>query len=35
MLFARIIGDIRYFADLYLELRTSYDHEADFNKLLD
>ena len=36
LLFERITGDIRYFADLYLELRTSYDHEAlIFNKLLD
>lgn len=36
LLFERIIGDIRYFADLYLELRTSYDHETlIFNKLLD
>ena len=36
LLFDRICGDIRYFADLYLELRTTYDHESlVFNKLLD
>ena len=36
LLFARITGEIRYFADLYLELRTSYDYEGlIFNKLLD
>lgn len=36
LLFKRINEDIRYFADLYLELRTSYDYEAlIFNKLLD
>jgi hypothetical protein len=36
LLFDRITGDIRYFADLYLELRTSYHHEGlIFNKLLD
>ena len=36
LLFERITGDIRYFADLYLALRTSYEHEAlIFNKLLD
>lgn len=36
LLFARITEDIQYFANLYLELRTSYDYEAlIFNKLLD
>lgn len=36
LLFSRITQDIRYFADLYLELRTSYEHEGlIFNKLLD
>jgi uncharacterized protein with ParB-like and HNH nuclease domain len=36
LLFDRICGDIKYFADLYLELRTSYEHEPlIFNKLLD
>jgi uncharacterized protein with ParB-like and HNH nuclease domain len=36
LLFDRITGDIEYFAELYLELRTSYDHEPlIFNKLLD
>ena len=36
LLFSRIVGDLRYFADLYLELRTSYEHEPlIFNKLLD
>jgi uncharacterized protein with ParB-like and HNH nuclease domain len=36
LLFARICGDIKYFAELYLELRTAYDYEAViFNKLLD
>jgi uncharacterized protein with ParB-like and HNH nuclease domain len=36
LLFDLITGDIRYFAELYLELRTSYDYETlIFNKLLD
>jgi uncharacterized protein with ParB-like and HNH nuclease domain len=36
LLFDRIRGDIKYFADLYLELRTTYTHESlIFNKLLD
>jgi uncharacterized protein with ParB-like and HNH nuclease domain len=36
LLYQRIIGDIQYFAELYLYLRTSYNHEAlIFNKLLD
>jgi hypothetical protein len=36
LLFERITKDIRYFAELYLDLRTSYGHEAlIFNKLLD
>ena len=36
LLFERIVGDIRYFADLYLELRTSYKNEhLIFNKILD
>jgi uncharacterized protein with ParB-like and HNH nuclease domain len=36
LLFDRITGDIKYFAELYLELRTSYEHEPlIFNKLLD
>jgi uncharacterized protein with ParB-like and HNH nuclease domain len=36
LLFNRIRGDIGYFADLYLELRTSYAYEPlIFNKLLD
>lgn len=36
LLFTRITADIRYYAELYLELRTSYDHEhLIFNKLLD
>jgi uncharacterized protein with ParB-like and HNH nuclease domain len=36
LLFRRIIGEIRFFAQLYLELRTSYKYESlIFNKLLD
>jgi hypothetical protein len=36
LLFNRIAGDIKYFAELYLELRTTYDYESlIFNKLLD
>ena len=36
LLFNRIAGDIKYFAELYLELRTSYAYEPlIFNKLLD
>lgn len=36
LLFNRICGDIKYFAELYLELRTSYAYESlIFNKLLD
>jgi uncharacterized protein with ParB-like and HNH nuclease domain len=36
LLYNRICGDIKYFADLYLNLRTSYDYEyLIFNKLLD
>lgn len=36
LLFNRITADIKYFAELYLELRTSYEHEhLIFNKLLD
>ncbi|HZL69942.1 MAG TPA: hypothetical protein VFC29_21735, partial [Candidatus Limnocylindrales bacterium] len=36
LLFNRISGDIKYFAELYLELRTTYEHESlIFNKLLD
>lgn len=36
LLFSRITADIKYFAELYLELRTSYAHEPlIFNKLLD
>ena len=36
LLFNRICGDIKYFAELYLELRTTYKYEAlIFNKLLD
>ena len=36
LLFDRITGDIKYFAELYLELRTSYEYESlIFNKLLD
>lgn len=36
LLFSRICGDIKYFAELYLELRTSYEYESlIFNKLLD
>jgi hypothetical protein len=36
LLFSRITADIKYFAELYLELRTSYEHEPlIFNKLLD
>lgn len=36
LLFDLITGDIKYFAELYLELRTSYDYETlIFNKLLD
>ena len=36
LLFNRICGDIKYFAELYLELRTSYAYEPlIFNKLLD
>lgn len=36
LLFSRITKDIKYFAELYLELRTSYKHESlIFNKLLD
>lgn len=36
LLFRRITEDIKYFAELYLELRTSYEHEPlIFNKLLD
>lgn len=36
LLFNRITADIKYFAELYLELRTSYSHEPlIFNKLLD
>lgn len=36
LLFNLITGDIKYFAELYLELRTSYDYEnLIFNKLLD
>lgn len=36
LLFQRITGEIQYFAELYLELRTSYQHESlIFNKLLD
>lgn len=36
LLFHKIIGEIRYFAELYLELRTSYKYESlIFNKLLD
>lgn len=35
LLFERIVGDIRYFGDLYLRLRTTYDYEPlIFNKLL-
>lgn len=35
-LFERITQDIRYFAELYLELRTGYEHEyLIYNKLLD
>ena len=35
-MFNRICGDIKYFAELYLELRTTYDYESlIFNKLLD
>ena len=36
LLFRRITEDLRYFADLYLRLRTTYDEEhLIFNKLLD
>lgn len=36
LLFRRITDDVRYFADLYLRLRTTYDEEyLIFNKLLD
>jgi len=36
LLFERITGDIKYFAELYLELRTTYVYEPlIFNKLLD
>lgn len=36
LLFSRITAEIKYFAELYLELRTSYEHEPlIFNKLLD
>jgi uncharacterized protein with ParB-like and HNH nuclease domain len=36
LLFNRITGEIKYFAELYLELRTSYKYESlIFNKLLD
>ena len=36
LLFQRINGDIKYFAELYLELRTTYAYESlIFNKLLD
>ena len=36
LLYTRITADIKYFAELYLELRTSYEHEnLIFNKLLD
>src|SRR6266487_4853600 len=36
LLFARITTEIHYFANLYLDLRTSYEYEAAiFNKLLD
>ena len=36
LLFKRIMEDIKYFAELYLELRTTYDYEPLlFNKLLD
>lgn len=36
LLFDRITGDIKYFAEIYLELRTTYDYESlIFNKLLD
>jgi uncharacterized protein with ParB-like and HNH nuclease domain len=36
LLFDRICGDIKYFAELYLELRTTYEYESlIFNKLLD
>jgi hypothetical protein len=36
LLFNRITADIKYFAELYLEIRTSYDHEhLIYNKLLD
>lgn len=36
LLFSRITVDIKYFAELYLELRTSYEYEPlIFNKLLD
>lgn len=36
LLFNRICGDIKYFAELYLELRTTYAYESViFNKLLD
>lgn len=36
LLFNRITVDIKYFAELYLKLRTSYEHEyLIFNKLLD
>ena len=36
LLFKRITEDIKYFAEVYLELRTSYDYEPlIFNKLLD
>lgn len=36
LLFNLIVGDIRYYAQLYLELRTSYEYEhLIFNKLLD
>lgn len=35
-LFSRITRDLKYFAELYLELRLGYDHEpVIFNKLLD
>lgn len=36
VLFKRITKDLKYFAELYLELRAGYDHESViFNKLLD
>lgn len=36
VLYERLSGDIKYFAELYLDIRTGYAHEAlVFNKLLD